>query len=180
MASGGEPALSGAELPEGISEAILALPQNELPAALDSLSGEIYASTQSVLFGEAMFMREALLGRLRGLAPRSEAIFIPLGYAEAPVAVAIAPPSAPAPAVWAQAVGSWGNLGGDGNASAVDTSAGGLLGGAEGAVGDLWTLGVAFGYSQSNTTIDSPSSSALTEMRWLAYLKALRSRLRRA
>src|SRR5204862_6349368 len=41
------------------------LPLGQVPAALDQLSGEVHASTASVLADESLYVRSAILGRLR-------------------------------------------------------------------------------------------------------------------
>ena len=53
-----------AELPEALSP-LYALQANQLPGALGALSGEGYASEQSVLIGDSLYSRQAILGRLR-------------------------------------------------------------------------------------------------------------------
>ncbi len=133
--------------------------------ALDMLSGEVYASEQSVLINEALFGRKALLDRIRqagggGGATGSD---LALGYADAPAGNA--PPfpgtqtGSPDPALWAQGLGSWSDIDGGKNAEDVSSSFGGILGGVDYRVND-WLVGLAWGYSQSNTDIDGLSSSA--------------------
>ncbi len=52
-------------IPSGLDAALFGLTDAQLPAALDALSGEIYASEKSVLINQALFGRETLLARLR-------------------------------------------------------------------------------------------------------------------
>ena len=51
-------------LPAALSP-LYALQTSELPGALSALSGEGYASEQSVLIGDSFYSRQAILGRLR-------------------------------------------------------------------------------------------------------------------
>lgn len=104
---------------------ILMLSTHDALSAFDQLSGEVYASSQS---GLAMLSREissVLNDQLSG------------GSSDAPVRY------------WSRALGSWGTLDGDGNASSLDMETGGLLLGGDAMVGDDWRLGVMGGYSQS-------------------------------
>ena len=52
-------------------------------------------------------------------------------------------------AVWAQALGSWGSLKGDGNAARTDQSLGGVISGLDVTFNGRWRVGLAGGYSQS-------------------------------
>ncbi len=45
--------------------AIYGLPSSQLPGALNSLSGELFASEHSVLIDQAFYSRQAVLARLR-------------------------------------------------------------------------------------------------------------------
>ena len=55
----------GEDIPDDVSAALFALSEDDLPQALDANSGEVFASEQSVLIEQGLFVREALLGRLR-------------------------------------------------------------------------------------------------------------------
>ena len=65
----------------------------------------------------------------------------------------VPPVAAPTPAqvyaVWAQALGSWASLKGDGNAAKTDQSLGGVLSGLDVTFNGQWRVGLAGGYSQS-------------------------------
>jgi outer membrane autotransporter protein len=155
---------TGEDIPDDVSAALFAQSEEDLPQALDANSGEVFASVQSVLIGEGLFVREAMLGRLRQSPLAADGADLALGYAasggSSPAAAAIL---APDPSMWVQGVGAWGSIDGDGNASEVTTDFGGILGGVDLAVGDAWTAGLAFGYTRSNASIDDPSSSADVE-----------------
>ncbi|TCT05513.1 autotransporter outer membrane beta-barrel domain-containing protein [Aquabacter spiritensis] len=153
----------------------------QLGPALAGLSGEAYASERSVLLNDGLFTRQAVLGRLRQLAYGNAAGPVAaLGYAgdvlaysaepkaaAAPGTAALAraanapsAPSTPGLAMWATAYGSWGSFDGNSNASAVDTTLGGVVTGFDARIGTHSYLGVALGYSQSNSTIGGVASSA--------------------
>ncbi len=74
-----------------------------------------------------------------------------------------APIAPPAPAfsgtLWAQAFGGWTDLDGDGNASSVSETIGGVVTGADVRI-DNWLVGAALGYSQSNADVDAVASSS--------------------
>lgn len=136
-------------------------------AAFTSLgNASIHANVTGVLSAQSQHLRDAVTDRLRqdfgygtSLAPASTA----LNYApDARNAMAAdlgapftkAPPVAtPVPAqvyaVWAQALGSWGSLKGDGNAARTEHSLGGVLSGLDVTFNGQWRVGLAGGYSQS-------------------------------
>ncbi len=157
---------TGGGIPDGLDIALQnadAAGAGSTGNALDVLSGQIYASEQSVLINEALFGRKALLDRLRqsGRGEAGTGSDLALGYADAPVAGAAPFPGhmAPDPALWAQGLGAWSNFDGGKNASDVTSNYGGVIGGADFKVND-WIVGLAWGYSQSNTDVDGLSSSA--------------------
>src|SRR3546814_6256260 len=59
---------------------------------------------------------------------------------------------------WGQAIGSWGHLGGNGNAARLDRSTGGILMGLDWA-GEAMRLGVTGGYSHMKADVDARGSS---------------------
>lgn len=154
----------GGDIPDDVAAALFALSEDDLPAALNANSGEIYASQQSVLINQGLFIREALLGRVRQSAPGGGGgSDLALAYADVPGTSPTEAVFAPDPAFWAEGLGAWGKIDGDGNAAEVTSDFGGLIGGLDLEVGDDWTVGVAFGYTSAHTDIDDPSSSADTQ-----------------
>ena len=136
-------------------------------AAFTSLgSASIHANATGVLSAQSQHLRDAVTDRLRqdfaygtSLAPASNALaYAPdarnafaadrnaLFYKVPPV---VAPVPAQVYAVWAQALGSWGSLKGDGNAARTDQSLGGVLSGLDVTFNGQWRVGLAGGYSQS-------------------------------
>jgi outer membrane autotransporter protein len=157
--------------------------------ALDLLSGEIHASVQSVMLDDSLFARQAILGRLRqasferGGGPASAlGAGGPLAYADATGRDALAyaasardfPIKAPRVALpgpertwWAQGVGAWGKINGDGNAAEVNRNLGGVFTGFDQRFGD-WVVGIAGGYTSSSVSVSARASSANIDAAHLA------------
>jgi fibronectin-binding autotransporter adhesin len=125
--------------------------------AFDALSGEIHASAVSAAFDDTRLPREAVLDRLSS----------PYGTLQAGGAAgfaamnAIAGPSVPANvfAGWGQTFGSFGHIGGDGNAATLDRSMGGFILGLDATFDNRYRLGVAAGYTQSTLSLAGRGSS---------------------
>ena len=155
----------GGGVPDGLNAALYGLSEGQLPQALNAVSGEIHASERSVLINDALYSREAVLGRLRQStngAPAGAASS-PLGggadlavYKAAPAAV----PYAPGPTFWVQALGAWSTVNGNNNTSKATGNFYGILAGADTIVGNNWTVGMALGYSHSKTEVDNLASTA--------------------
>lgn len=105
-------------------------------SAYDALSGELYASVRGVLLDDSRQWREAALLRAR--------------TAAGPV---------DRPAGWARAYGTTRRHDGDGNAATLSSDGGGVLFGADAALG-AGHVGVGGGYGQSRLDIDGRNSSA--------------------
>jgi outer membrane autotransporter protein len=159
---------------------LYSLSGTQLGAALGALSGEIHASERSALMNDGQFTRQAILGRLRQLAYDGAAGPVgALGYGDALsysadlsatassaaiAKAARAPPpgydSAQGYAAWAQAYGSWGGFDGNGNASGLSTSLGGVVAGVDKRIDPSTHVGAAFGYSHSTSSVSALDSSA--------------------
>ena len=179
----------GDALPEALS-ALFGLSAGELPGALRSLSGEIHASEQSVLINQARFGRQALLDRMRqatfgnatgaetasGAAGPQVACSSPAcaGSSDAVAAAGATAGGDDDAALWAKGFGDWGSIDGDGNAASLDSSLGGFVVGADTRVAEGWRLGLALGYSRSNTTIDAAASSIDVDSLFIAGYAAAR------
>jgi outer membrane autotransporter protein len=153
----------GGGIPDGLNAALFGLSERQVPQALGALSGEIHASERSSLINDAVYSREAVLGRLRqltngGAAPVASAALG--GGADLPVKAAAPRPTAPGPAFWAHGLGAWSEFDGNSNASKVSSTFVGVLAGADVRVGTNWTVGLALGYSHSKTDIDNLASTA--------------------
>ena len=154
----------------------------ELPGALTALSGEAYASTQTVLLGDSAYSRDALLGRLRQSSYAGQGgPTAALGFGGPALAYAAPTASgAPFPAnvqpsaepefngtIWAQAFGGWSAYGGGRDTADVDASIGGIISGADVKI-ENWMLGAAVGYTHSNAQMDALASQSSTDSMLLA------------
>ncbi|PLP59326.1 autotransporter outer membrane beta-barrel domain-containing protein [Mesorhizobium loti] len=127
--------------------------------ALDALSGEIHASTSSVLIEDSHFVRDAINERLRAAFNGTGTPATPvLAYGEG--GPALAPAATDRFAAWGAAFGSWGSFDGDGNAAALDASSGGFLTGLDGSVSDTVRLGVMTGYSHTRFSTEGASGAS--------------------
>ncbi|MBZ9938333.1 autotransporter domain-containing protein [Mesorhizobium sp. BR1-1-16] len=149
-----------AALPASL-EPLYALSASQLPVALAALSGEAYASEQSVLAGDSLYSRQAVLGRLRqGTYAEALGAMAALADGGPTVTGAVAKPSVTASGatLWGQAYGGWSNLDGDGDTSDVSANIGGIVSGVDVNV-DRWRVGAALGYSRSNADVAALGSS---------------------
>lgn len=163
-------------LPSDLS-ALYGLTAGELSGALNMLTGEAHASSQTVMLGDSQYSRQSLLGRLRqgSYANRAGATSAlayggpALAYAAPaasssttapfPTDTPIASPSAFNGTVWAQAYGGWASYDGGSTNANVDSNIAGFIAGVDMSAAN-WIFGAAGGYSQSNSDIDSLASSA--------------------
>ena len=139
-----------------VTAAVLTMTPGEARSALSMLSGEAYASTTSVLQSQGDMVRTLPLSHFRGNLDAPVRAGRPTAQLGAPSADAM--PQSSASPVWAQAFGNWSKFGGDGNASSVSQSAGGIFIGGDGAVGNGWRLGGALGYIGSHNSMADVSS----------------------
>ncbi|WP_286897232.1 autotransporter outer membrane beta-barrel domain-containing protein [Achromobacter sp. UBA2119] len=139
-----------------VTAAVLAMSPAQARAALKQLSGEAYASTGSVLQGQGDAVTTLPLSHLRGNLDAPMRAGRPTAQLGASSSDAL--PQSGASPIWAQAFGNWSTFRGDGNASTVHQSAGGLFVGGDGDVGGGWRLGGAVGYTGSHNSISDVSS----------------------
>lgn len=160
-----------------------------LRSALLQLDGEVHASIRTVMLGDSLYLRDAVLGRLRqGLVGGAQMaalvaggpVFASVGEPSTGAAVhggaalayagdrkAAFPvhPAAPAAAlsqaiVWTQGVGAWGHIAGEGDAAGLSRNLGGLFAGIDRRFGANGLAGVAGGFTNSSLSIGDRSSSA--------------------
>jgi outer membrane autotransporter protein len=158
----------------------------EARAAFSSLSNaSIHASAAGVLSEQSHFLRDAVLDRLRQDFPTNDtpaSANSVLSYAgDAPTAPAVAalptkkapdfaPPLGPVYAVWAQGLGGWGSLGGNGNVARTNDSIGGIISGIDVTFNRMFRLGFAGGYSQSNfNSVNIPASGSADSYHFALY-----------
>nr|WP_225561683.1 autotransporter domain-containing protein [Rhodanobacter sp. DHB23] len=120
-----------------------------LRAAADQLSGEIHATAQGVLLEDSRYVRDAVTGRLRQAGEG----------ASGDAGGATVQDGQGGLAWWGQLVGAWGQQDGDGNAAATKHTSGGLLLGADHALGDDTRLGIVAGYTQTSLDTAARDSS---------------------
>ncbi|MCW0209914.1 MAG: autotransporter domain-containing protein [Achromobacter sp.] len=139
-----------------VATAVLSMTPDQARSALKMLSGEAYASTPSVLQSMGDTVRTLPLAHLRGNLDAPALAGRPTAQLGSPSSDAL--PQSGASPVWAQVFGNWSTFGGDGNASSVNQSSGGLFVGGDGAVGGGWRLGGALGYIGSHSSIADTAS----------------------
>ena len=150
--------------------------------AFDAFSGEIHASAQTTMLDDSLFMRDAVLGRLRQAsfagAPGPMAALgfggPALAYAEAasayvdagksavrvkalPLAVPVQPSDI---TWWSQGLGAWGRIEGGGNAADVQRNLAAFFTGVDRRLGDNWRAGIAGGYTNASVSMSARASSA--------------------
>jgi outer membrane autotransporter protein len=146
--------------------------------AFNALSGELHATTGSVLADQTRYLRQALLGRLMQAGSSGNANSAALALGAAPTEVAARPAgmmalgaggddwgarpenTLPGLVFWTKAYGAWGAIDGNANAASVSRTLGGVLTGADIRVAGDWRAGFATGYSQSSVEVAARSSSA--------------------
>ena len=151
--------------------------------AFDAMSGEVYASAQTAMLNDSLFLREALLGRMRQASfagvdgataalasggPTTMTYTDDLGSSPAASALTnagaggltISPGAVPATYSWIQAIDSWGRFGGDGDAATASRSLGGVFAGVDHRFDANWLAGVAGGYTDSSVDISDRGSMA--------------------
>lgn len=126
--------------------------------AYDSLSGEIHASAKTTLIDGSSIIRDSVSERLRSVfaaigAPR----IATLAYASSTGAASTL--TEPNLAAWARGFGSWGHTEGDGNAASLRRATGGIMAGADAALGENVRIGIAAGYSRSTFSAPGRASS---------------------
>lgn len=138
----------------------------EMPAVLDALSGQAYASQQSVLSGDSLYARNAILARLRQGSYAGEgtlgtlAYGGPLAYGPDEAGKLTAPAERSFDGVfWAQGFGGAADYDSTASAAGVDATMGGLVAGLDARVGD-WLVGGALGYTRSSADVDALASSS--------------------
>ena len=155
--------------------------------AFDALSGEVYATAETAMLNDSLYLREALLARMRQASfagvfgptaalasggPTTTAYADDVGSSPAASALANAgggrptispgaPPAAvPAMYSWIQAIDSWGRFGGDGDAATASRSLGGFFAGVDRRFDSNWLAGVAGGYTDSSVSVSDRGSAA--------------------
>ncbi len=120
-------------------------------AAYNVLSGEIWASTGTILLDQTRRTGEIILGRLQ----QADTVTRLMARSRS----AATGTRGGRTAVWGQAVGNWNRLSGNGNAAHLSQNNQGFITGIDTLVGE-WRLGAAIGYSEADIDLATRSSSA--------------------
>lgn len=151
-------------------------------AAFDLLSGEIHASTASVMLGDSHYVRGALIGRLRQ-AYGSDTGPLAAAHAGSPtLAYGAADNASPfgfaagrtvaskerVIATWGQAIGAWGHTASDGNSAGLTRSTAGVISGLDATFDERWRVGFAGGYTRSSLNVEDRRSSGAVDNYHLA------------
>ncbi|TDT96877.1 outer membrane autotransporter protein [Azorhizobium sp. AG788] len=151
-------------------------------SAFQMLSGEAQASFGTTAFNQNQMVGDVIDARLRqsnyaGATGAAAGLGAggPTAYANeravkaGPFSSAVAP--APAPQAWTgwvQGYGQWNHLSGNGNASTLDSTVGGVLAGLDTSVNN-WTLGFAAGYGWSNSSVANLGSQVNSDTAQFAF-----------
>lgn len=118
---------------------------------LDLLSGEIYPTTNAVLFNEMRFQRDAMNESLRRLPGKKYSTF---NYASEDTAAEWQD----TPVVWSRGFGSWGDRGATENNAGVSEQSRGMIMGID-IPKSYGRLGASFGYGRSNLSQSKGNAS---------------------
>ncbi len=158
-------ALDSAAAPASLRSAITSLDVASAQAAFDSLSGEIHASTASVLLEDSRYVRTTVNDRMRqgdcgNGDPRS----------------VLAPSSGQQSSSgcqgqgvgWITALGGWANHDGGSGVAAVDRDLSGFMLGFDNNLNDQWRAGIAAGYTKTSLDANKRGSDASVDSYHLA------------
>ncbi len=171
---------------------------SQLRNAMLQLDGEVHASTQTVMLGDSLYLRQALLGRMRqaafvatsgagsalafggpslayadGADPRLGDVRSDYGPGFGDTAQAPPAQSDRATAFWVQGVGAWGSMQGNGNAAGLSRTLAGFIAGADHRFASNWFAGLAGGYTTSAVTVaDRQSAATIGSAHLAAYTGA--------
>ncbi len=132
-----------------VYDAVASQLKGEAHTAFDALSGEAYASVETVMQQQSAYVRDGVTGRLR----QAFAIDGAGGPATAGFGGGLAL------VMWVQGFGGWGETFSDGNAASISNSIGGVLGGVDAPLGENWRIGAYGGYSASWFDVSARASS---------------------
>ncbi len=133
-------------------DAIVSLDAETARSAFTQVGGEIHASTYGVLLDNSQIVRDGAFDRLRSGLGGKDRGTTELHIGESGVAAGAA--DAGSVGFWTRSYGAWANKDGDGNAYGVDQSAGGVLVGLDGMVGNDWRIGAFGGYGHTSVSTD--------------------------
>ncbi|WP_061960207.1 autotransporter outer membrane beta-barrel domain-containing protein, partial [Cupriavidus pauculus] len=145
-----------------VHEAVVTLPEGAPPAVFDSLSGEAHASVSTGLMTLAGGARALPLAHLNDSLSAGMLPGAPIAQLGGLLPAAALPISAAQP-LWVEVLGNWQNFHGSADAARMRQQTGGFYLGGDGAVGQGWRIGGAFGYANSTLRVSERSSRAITD-----------------
>jgi outer membrane autotransporter protein len=140
----------------GVSSAVLNTPDPAATrSAFDQMSGEALASAKNALVSGSLLVRDTTFDRLRDMfcADASDE-----ARRQDDRMRTACPSRSERPTIWTQGFGSWGNVGGNGNAAALSQSVSGFLVGVDIPVHD-WRVGYFGGFSRTDFRVKARASS---------------------
>ncbi|WP_256680071.1 autotransporter-associated beta strand repeat-containing protein [Pseudomonas sp. Marseille-P9899] len=152
-------ALDSAAAPASLNSAITSMDRPSAQAAFDSLSGEIHASTVSVLLEDSRYLRETVNERMRqsgcsaGGDPRS--VLAPSGNLQQSSAGCQGEGVG-----WIRAIGGWGDYDSGHGVASVDRDLSGFMLGFDNHLNEEWRAGIAAGYTNASIKASERNSSA--------------------
>ena len=137
---------------------LMSTDENQARDALNQLSGDVHASVSGGSSQASSFVGEFANDRVRSAFGDVAAPDLPvMAYGEGGSELVAA--DTDRFVVWGHALGNWGSVDGNGNASGFDHSSGGLVAGADTVVGGDWRVGLLAGYSRTSFETDGGASS---------------------
>ncbi len=127
--------------------------------AFDQMSGQVYASLETVMLQDSRFTREAALGRLRSVSGGAGGPSASVRNYADDGGLVDKPLPGTGTDVWMQGFGTFGDIfASNGNAS-VKRDIGGFYAGADRVVFDDWRLGILGGYSRTTASLRDLAAS---------------------
>ena len=144
---------------DSLYDAIVALPDGEPADAFNQLTGEQYATLQTIMTLNSAIDRNAANQRLRssmgGIGGSGDQVSVGFhNEEELPSSLF------PTPQIWAQAFGNWSKIGSTVNTASVTSQSKGFLVGMDAEMWSDWRTGAFAGYSQTSSKADSINSTA--------------------
>ena len=139
-----------------VHDSLVTLSTADARSAFDSLSGEIYASANTLLIQQSRYSRDAMGAHLRATFDSLAALKRP---GSAPQGAGDAQVIPSAPLVWTVSYGGWGWTDSTGNTAAMNNKDGGVFIGADTEAFGGWRAGLMAGFGNSGFNIRDRSSS---------------------
>ncbi|QLF94660.1 autotransporter-associated beta strand repeat-containing protein [Pseudomonas sp. ABC1] len=160
-------ALESSGAPASLRSEITSLDRASAVAAFDSLSGEIHASTASVLLEDSRHLRNSLTDRMRqadcGDDPRS--VLAPSGNQQQSSSGCQGQGVG-----WMSVQGAWADHDGSHGAASVDRDLSGFMLGYDNALNDQWRAGIAAGYSNTDLKTQRHGDASVDSYHLASYL----------